>query len=799
MRNVTIVDIHNRLNGLSAISNSDLKTANIFVESAHGVASNGRVADVKRLIENAASSNHEIPFFTYMELFDSIIDKGNVSEINSIGSVITEKAVTKTRDAKHTLTLIRRRLSRAKSKLKSNVYKSLDSIKSKYHQTSKHEAAIAAYEAMEEKAIICINCDRVIENYNKISKRFNLEMLFNENTRINGVSDTVIELCRRIDTYSMPDTVKFNTVIETAWYGFESNHIEYSKAEILEAAVDYYAFKPNGLKACKEILEATLFYDKNADMENIDIMTEEEPESNPTVEDAIMTFCSPNSNAKIVKESTDFNKIFKKFKETELDDKPETKLKGLINKLYARDVNSIVDETPNLLTWIRSFFIIGSAAIPTIGPVIMIIGFIADRFIQLDKDREEVGQMVKCFTNEIKKSKTKLDSCSDPEDKKRLEEYIKACEKARDKLNSYHDELITDEELDAKYADMYNDGDSKDVDFSDLFGDDFDFDFDEDFMEAAVLAKMSTIISEFAEYSTEHPITDTDIYNLVYGVDDDTLTSVAYIASKYPETFHKDAVIDAVNDSIADSKRSKIAYESVYAKALRVSALNSAKEILSEETEPIKAKTIYEAKIEVDCLNESYRAIEMMIHAMSNENASQFLEASFSNTLRMASMKLRQAMTKLKDKDRQISKSIDISMNNFTKSAERALTNDNREAIIKGTILPSASKILKLVIANAGLIALGQPALAVIGTLGYLGTSAKFKAKERQMLTDEIEIELKMCQKYIDIAEQKNDMKALKQLLMIQRDLERQHQRIRYKMKAELGQKYYDAKHVGDQ
>ena len=798
MRNVTIVDIHNRLNSLAAISNSNVKTANIFVESANGLAHNGRVADIKRLIENAASSNHEIPFFTYMELFDSIVDKGTVSEVNSIGSVITEKAVTKTRDAKHTLTLIRRRLSRAKNKLKSNVYKSLDSIKSKY-QTSKHEAAITALEAMEEKAIICINCDRVIENYNKISKRFNLELLFNENTRINGVTDTVIELCRRIDTYNMPDAVKFNTIIETAWYGFESNHIEYSKSEILEAAVDYYAFKPNGLKACKDILEATLFYDKDEDMKNIDIVTEEDPKKEASIGEQIMSYCNPNAPVAVVTESKDFNKIFKEFKENELDDKPETKLKGLINKLYARDVNSIVDETPNLLTWIRSFFIIGSAAIPVIGPVIMIIGFIADKFIQLDKDREEVGKMVKCFTNEIKKSKTKLESTSDPEDKKRLEEYINACEKARDKLNAFHDELISEEELDAKYEDMYsNDGPSFKVDdeFADLFD---DFDFDDEFMEATALEKIGNIMTEFAEYSNDHPITDTDIYNLVYGVDDETLTSIAFIASKYPETFYKEAVIDAVNDSIADSKRSKIAYESVYAKALRVTALNTAREILSEEVDITTTKTIYEAIIDMDCLNESYRAIEMMINAMSNENTSQFLEASFTNTLRVASMKLKQAMTKLKDKDRQISKSIDISMNNLTKSAERALTNDNREAIIKGSILPSASKLLKLVIANAGLIALGQPALAVIGTLGYLGTSAKFKAKERQMLTDEIEIELKMCQKYIEIAEQKNDMKALKQLLMIQRDLERQHQRIRYKMKAELGQKYYDAKHVGDQ
>ena len=43
-----------------------------------------------------------------------------------------------------------------------------------------------------------------------------------------------------------------------------------------------------------------------------------------------------------------------------------------------------------------------------------------------------------------------------------------------------------------------------------------------------------------------------------------------------------------------------------------------------------------------------------------------------------------------------------------------------------------------------------------------------------------------MCEKYIDIAESKNDMKALKQLLTIQKNLKRQEQRIRYKMKVDF-------------
>ena len=40
-----------------------------------------------------------------------------------------------------------------------------------------------------------------------------------------------------------------------------------------------------------------------------------------------------------------------------------------------------------------------------------------------------------------------------------------------------------------------------------------------------------------------------------------------------------------------------------------------------------------------------------------------------------------------------------------------------------------------------------------------------------------------MNEKYLRIAEENNDMKATRELLKIQRDLQRQHQRIKYKMK----------------
>ena len=50
-------------------------------------------------------------------------------------------------------------------------------------------------------------------------------------------------------------------------------------------------------------------------------------------------------------------------------------------------------------------------------------------------------------------------------------------------------------------------------------------------------------------------------------------------------------------------------------------------------------------------------------------------------------------------------------------------------------------------------------------------------------IVDDIEIELKMCERYMRQAEDKNDMKAIRNIEQIQRNLERQQQRIKYRMK----------------
>lgn len=788
MNTITIADINARLCGLRYDTNANVNTLN---ESMRVALESTRVEDIKRHIHNFSNYTNQVPFYSFIKLFESMVEKGSCSDIVSMGNYIAENVVPKVRDAKSTNSLLKGRLTRMMHKVTNpikdafadalNAFKITPPISST-STTNKDDAVAEAFIAMLNKSTVMLHCDRVLENYNNISKRFNLDRLFVEDSRYVSPGDIVVELCNKIDTYDMPTTIKFNTVIESAWYGFEHYHIPYKKYDILEAAVDYFLFKPDGFDACKTILESTLFFDKGEDMGNIDILTEEEPEQDASIDDVIR---SEYSTSKAIKEDTSFRALFNKFKKEEIpkDDKPQNKLKKLINMLYTKDIDSIINDTPDLLQWIRRFFILGTCAIPMIGPVLAAIGFLVDKFITMRNERDQVSKMIKCFTNEIKASKNKLKSTNDSQEKQKLEKYIKSLEDGKSKLTTYYNELLTDKEQEEEW-DKGNTGASDDFDL------DFDDDFSDLFDEGAMFSDIFHSIKTITSVRERNVITEKSMFDLIANAGDEDIVSIAKAAADYPNLFFKDSVSRSIDNEI---QKIKFGGSIPLAQSIRLNSLVSAMYKLQNSTnyESKSIESIYEAVNEVIALADLHSGISIMIDAYSSRNT--MLEGSFTNTLKVASMKLRNAMTKMSDKERSISRSIDVGMNSFKKSIENSLTNDNREAVIKGSILPSFSKIIKLCIINAGLLAANLPVVAIIGTLGYIAINGKFKHRERQMVIDEIEIELKICDKYIEIAEQKNDMKALKQLLTTKRELDRQLQRIKYKMQVKFGQKYYDA------
>lgn len=816
-----IRDIHKRIKS----TQSSLVEANniVCMQNASASLKSGYPKDIMRSIELISRKSNPIQFESVLELFDALYESGTTGQIVKMGNYICEEAVPKVRDAKETNTNLKRKLGRLKSKVttkidnniedalstvkgkvdaaKSNFKRNTDQIKQNVktglglqkRPKSKTESYIECYESIVESLEKFAECDRIIGNYNDFSKRFNLERLFVENTRINGVKDTVNELCSFADTYDMNTSVKYMLTIESAWYGFEQNGIPYSKKDILETAADYFMMKKDGLKDCKYALENTTIYEPEDMPDCMQVITEEEPEEDEenvfSRYEKINSILTQTESVSIVSEAYDFDKIFNDFKKQDTENK-ESKLTMLVRKLYTKNVDNIVEETPNFLNWIRLVFVLGTVAL---NPVLGAIVAIGDIFVRLHFERDETEKMIKCFDNEIKKSETKMKSSKDNEEKARLKEYITALKKTSDKIDAYYEKMLTDKEIDAKYdsdvaTDTFGDlktdivGDSKDDDDFDFDDDDFNFDDDEDFLEAAVdtIDTISTLADDNAQYNNigMDTITNMDIFNA------DDLDSLAKLSVTYPDVWAPELIENAINAQVNRIRKGKITFENALERFQRLNAYDTALKTL-HTYKPVQPSTIAECVNDIAALNACMEAVNSIIYSYKNRDV--MVEASFINSLKLASEKLKKNIQKLSDKDRTISKNVDVSLSQLRKSMENSLTNENREAVIKGSILPSSSKIIKLAI-TTGALWLVNPAVAVITALGYLGLSAKHKRKERQLILDELEVELKMCEKYIDIAESKNDMKALKQLLTIQKNLKRQEQRIRYKMKVDFNQ-----------
>lgn len=810
---VSIHNIRKRLKGL-ALKESTQASIDISQKNMQLALESHNAKEIMKSIELALRVN-PIQLESVLNLFDALYEceSSTTGQLLKMKSFICEEAIPKVRDAKDMNTYLKRKLGMARSKVTTKIHNSikksthaanfaLTSAKNNFKNNaseivnninaglsvkpkSKNESYLQCYEEMIHMSSIYEDCDRILDNYNNISKRFNLDKIFIENTRINGVKDTVFELCQYIETYDMPSVVKFNTVIETAWYGFEQNGIQYSSKELLEAATDYFITKPDGLKDCRTIFQNTVVF-KPEDMPAcVQPITEEEPtedthyesifKMNADIQDSIQ------ENGSLIVEATDFDKIFTDFKKSE-DVTNQAKVKDLIRKLYAKSVSNIVEETPNLLSWIRYVFVLGVCAINI---PLGFVSFIADLFIRLKYEREETSRMIKCFENEIKKSETKMKSINDPEEKKRLKEYIKSLESAKGKIESYYDDMLTEKEVENRYSgtDEKDTFDDLKADISDEDDDDIDAWFDDDefsFDEAAVetIDNLSNLVNAVTTYEN----LETDTLNNLSIFNGDDIDALAKLSVTYPDVWSPELMEHVLENQIYKIRKNKISFESALERFQMVNCYENAITTI-HNYKPIEVKTIGEAVIYTECLVSAMEAVASIIE--TNKNKSVMVEASFSNSLKIAGDKLKRTMKQLSDKDKAISKTVDTNIEVIKKEMENALTNENREAVIKGRILPPASKIIKLAI-TTGAIWIVNPALAVISALGYLGLSAKHKEKERRLILDEYEVELKMCEKYIDLAESKGNMKALKRLLLIQKNLQRQEQRLRYRMKVDF-------------
>lgn len=138
----------------------------------------------------------------------------------------------------------------------------------------------------------------------------------------------------------------------------------------------------------------------------------------------------------------------------------------------------------------------------------------------------------------------------------------------------------------------------------------------------------------------------------------------------------------------------------------------------------------------------------------------------------------------MSQKEKELSRNIDNSFRRLVKGMKDSLVSDRREAIIKGSVIPSFSRCMKIAVglAGTGLVS-GNPVIPLMLAIGGFAASKRLTQKERVLLLDEIETELDVVEKEISNAESRNQMKKYRTLLKYKKDLQRQYQRIKYNIR----------------
>lgn len=134
-------------------------------------------------------------------------------------------------------------------------------------------------------------------------------------------------------------------------------------------------------------------------------------------------------------------------------------------------------------------------------------------------------------------------------------------------------------------------------------------------------------------------------------------------------------------------------------------------------------------------------------------------------------------------KEQEMSRDLDMEFNHLLRTLKSTYGNDHREEIITGEVNHSISKIIKIGIALAGVgVAAHTAVIPVIGAVALFARSKYTTLKEKKLILDEIDIELQVLDREIQRAEQSGSTKKYRQLLTIQKNIQRRRQEIYYEL-----------------
>lgn len=410
------------------------------------------------------------------------------------------------------------------------------------------------------------------------------------------------------------------------------------------------------------------------------------------------------------------------------NEKSPSKFKNMISRIMTKSPENIINGTPNLFGTVRiMMYLAVSAAVP-LGPVFAAILALVNKVITMNLDVKQAEKLLKYLKSEKEKTEKKLEKLSGKE-KENQKEYIKCLDDCIKKVSDFIMKI-----------------DDENEEANDSADDGFDFDFDDDFsFESAVLESSidNSVTSEIKKVLSDY---DIEILSTLVPLFDNSsrkVTNEFYdMISDIQNNCNDPMVLEACADIIINRGKERIVENSFI---VEFEANELLKQILTEAKE-VKKKS--GGKFDL-------------------------------NTLKMMMINFKKKFRDLKGKEQEIWRNIDIATTSLTRGIQQALTSDRREAIIKGSIIPSFSKCIKsaIVIGGASFV---NPVYGVITAVGMFAASKYLNEKERRLLYDEIDTELQVVEKQIQMAENEGNMNQYRFLLNYQKKLTREKHRIKY-------------------
>lgn len=732
------------------------------------------VENVEKLLKDweCLSENKSDAFNQCVPLLEMVYTEEDDSVIDRVTHHITSRVLPKVPHAKELKHRLHKRLRDTK-----------DRIRKRDHETHKefHESSIENSIQSIMKTLDDLSYyDRILENHATINKRFNIDKLVKESVFTKDeIDSTTLEFCKLIDTYNIPIRDKIIVSLENSLYAYAANRLPYDKKDIILAASDYFCMLHSGDIAMDEAFSDILSHSKlysSEDYKDLDIL--QEIKSLPKMED-ILTEDEETGIALVKKDYQDIknktkdtmrtlkntftiNSTLAYIKSFKLSPNKKPKdIKAIIEKLFGESEDTILHEIPNVFRLILAFFIIVPAiAISVIAGLIALITFLA---VTHHFSGTSTDKLIKKYEIQIKKTDKKIKKARTPEEKKKLEEYKEVLEKELEKLKDYRDDLRSERE-------------KEDLEKKNGSSDD-DLDFDE---AAHSLSKDLYTMYDGMNYLAHHNFIKNpyrllkEKFNAISGED---IALLSEFSINNPSIIDPDNMLILVKD-----QRSNVLKESSMSKYIRSSMLkdnidyliSASRERTINENETLDEafKELSDTIIDVDAIHEALIYIE--------PSEKPILEMGITNTINMAIERVKKAASNLSDKERVASKTFDSSLEQMKKGVEDALTIENREAVIRGDVLPPMSRCIKLALLFAGAAFLIHPVVAIIGAVATFALNKKLRNKEKQIVLDELDVEITMCNKYIEQAEEKKDMKGLKNLLTIKKKLEHERRRLRF-------------------